>query len=149
MEIWRLHKSKYRPNDASGAMILGGRYNSIGVPALYAGLSASASILELRVHLESLPDSEFQLSRARISKVKLLSFSTTDVLGWDDTDYGRTHSSGDIYLNDSGVCGFVVPSVTSRGNDPMVVLNPTHPEFSSLKWTTFHFEFDMRLWREN
>ena len=52
---YRLCRSKYSPNDGSGAALIGGRWNAQGVPVIYASASASLAALEVLVHFSELP----------------------------------------------------------------------------------------------
>lgn len=150
MEIWRLHKARFPVSSFYGANRDGGRYNSPGVPALYASCSASATILELRVHLDTPPGPGMlhKISRTEVDQTKLMTFSQVDIPGWNDSDlsYRRPRAFGNKLLADLEILGFLAPSFTSYGFDQTVVLNPNHPEFASLVWTSYDFEFDNRLW---
>src|SRR4051812_3925818 len=60
MRLFRLAKDKpgkYRADDLSGngAAIAGGRWNPVGMPALYTSLNAATAVLEVRVHASGIP----------------------------------------------------------------------------------------------
>ena len=88
----------------------------------------------------------YKISYCKIAQSKLQKLQAIDIPGWDDELYDRPQAIGVVLLKDLTVIGYLVPSVTSSGLDSMVVLNPNHPDFASLKWTSYDFEFDNRLW---
>lgn len=49
---WRLDRAKHAPswNSGEGAFLVGGRWNSAGVRAVYAALDPATSVLEIAVH---------------------------------------------------------------------------------------------------
>lgn len=49
---WRLDRAKHAPawNSGEGAFLVGGRWNSAGVRAVYSALDPATSILEVAVH---------------------------------------------------------------------------------------------------
>lgn len=52
---YRLCSSRYRPNSGKGAALYGGRWNRIGLEAIYAAESRALSALETLVHYAVLP----------------------------------------------------------------------------------------------
>lgn len=149
MKIWRLHKAHYRANNATGARLVGGRYNSPGVEALYCSPSAAATILELRVHLTVIPaaSERFSISFCEIDENLLATFQSKDIPGWDDwPNLSRPQAFGDSLLNRTDQLGFVAPSLSTQGYDSTVILNPRHSAYAQLQWTSSEFVFDPRLW---
>ena len=49
---YRLFRSKYSPDDGSGAYRAGGRWNEKGVAMLYASSTLSLACLEILVHVK-------------------------------------------------------------------------------------------------
>lgn len=58
MRVWRLAVGPHREVDGEGSRIYGGRWNSPGVPVVYAATHVSLALLEQLVHVdpEDLPD---------------------------------------------------------------------------------------------
>lgn len=58
MLVWRLAIGRFHEIDGEGARLYGGRWNSPGVPVVYAATHLSLALLEQLVHLnpEELPD---------------------------------------------------------------------------------------------
>ena len=52
MNVYRLHRAARAPNDYTGAMLAGGRWNPIGVAMLYTARHLSLACLEVLVHLD-------------------------------------------------------------------------------------------------
>ena len=63
MEVYRLTRSIFSQNlDGKGSAITGGRWNSVGIEAIYVASSRALAILEVLVHLPAgmIPD-EYKL----------------------------------------------------------------------------------------
>jgi RES domain-containing protein len=52
VNVYRLHRAARAPNDYTGAMLAGGRWNPIGVAMLYTARHLSLACLEVLVHLD-------------------------------------------------------------------------------------------------
>ena len=52
MTIYRMHRAARSAGDYTGAMLAGGRWNSIGTPMLYTAGHLSLACLEVLVHLD-------------------------------------------------------------------------------------------------
>lgn len=53
---WRLCRAPFADLSGDGAKIYGGRWNSPGLPMVYAASTAALAVLEARVHLDLLPE---------------------------------------------------------------------------------------------
>jgi RES domain-containing protein len=110
-----------------GAADYGGRWNSVGVPAVYCSESLSLCALEILVHL---PRGVLRLYRfleidiPESSVVRLYMPASWEAL--------TTQALGNRYLGPNGVLAFSVPScVNSYENN--IILNPSHQDFSAIK----------------
>jgi RES domain-containing protein len=144
--VYRLHSSRYEPNDGFGASICGGRWNSIGRKAIYTASSRALAVLEILVHYAVLPrdfvmtpvdtPAEVEIRELRPSYLKS-SFSPGEI------DIGSSQAVGDRLLNTFAVLR--VPSVVIP-EESNYVINPDHPELRFIKFLPpVLFRFDPRL----
>lgn len=150
MHAWRIAKRAYAlDREGTGARLSGGRWNSPGRPALYAGLTAEIAALEKLVHTSELLPLDLVLARVVLPDDKRLyrRLDAKDLpAGWDALPSSTAAATlGNEFLRAGKFLGLVVPSavMTEARN---VMLNPLHPAFSAV---TIHivrpFEFDSRL----
>jgi RES domain-containing protein len=156
MKIWRICRSPYA-NEAfsgEGARRFGGRWNSRGVPMVYASTSLSLAAIELFVHLEpgqaprdlvflsaTLPDGE----PSRTIKQEEL---PPDWWSDDIAASGETaRELGDAWIRSRSSLALQVPSVPIRV-EWNVLLNPLHPRIGELKIEPAQpFVFDARMFQ--
>lgn len=131
---WRIVKKRHsaRAFDGEGARINGGRWNSVGVPAVYTAGSISLAILEMLVHgdppLAGYVVIPVAFDSALIEDVKV----GTLPAGWSMYPApAAANGIGDEWLRSRRSVVLRVPSavVPSESN---FLLNPAHPEFSKL-----------------
>lgn len=117
-----------------GARQLGGRWNSVGVPAVYCAETSSLAALEILVHLagEDWPPHGILDIEIPDQLIVEPSGSTDD-----------TRSAGDELLKHS--LAIAVPSAVN-GLERTVVINPEHPDFDQIKVGKIRpFLLDQRL----
>jgi RES domain-containing protein len=130
MRIVRIADSRHPVWDGTGAMLVGGRFNSPGRAVIYGALSFAGAMLEVLVH-------------ARIGKVPRhhvfvladipadLAFEPVepDALpaGWDTQDVEIARASGDCWITEARSALLLVPSLVARGEWNAMV-NPAHPD---------------------
>lgn len=127
MRVWRLTRRPHAALDGEGARRFGGRWNSPGVPVIYASTTLSLAVLELLARTESdlFPDDLVQLV---IEVPDDLPRATIDVPGlppkWR-TDRGSTRALGDAWAGALETPLLVVPSVLVPEERNMLI-NPLH-----------------------
>jgi RES domain-containing protein len=152
MRIWRICKARYADEAflGHGARRFGGRWNSPGVPMVYASPSLSLAAIELFVHLEpnlqpddlvsisaSLPEGE---PARRLEPEKLPPACWTD-------DVALLQALGDRWISDRSSLAIQVPSAAMR-MEWNVLVNPLHPRIAELKIEPPQpFHFDARMFR--
>jgi RES domain-containing protein len=150
MLAWRIAKKQYALERAGiGARTYGGRWNSPGVAAIYAGMSPEISAMEKLVHAGdilpvdlvlvrlNLPDDETLYHRCSVAELPS---------GWDDLP-GSTVAVefGNAFIDAGAQLGMIVPSVVMP-EASNIILNPNHREFAKVEMTVVRpFEFDSRL----
>ncbi len=148
MELYRLGVCQYAGNlSGEGAKIYGGRWNSLGVPAVYFASSRALAVLEVLVHLPTglLPknfcmatfkvDADFIELKAEVLPVKWRSFPFTK----------STQMLGNQFLKENRSLLLKVPSAIVAG-DFNYIANPLHPDIKKMKLLEkVDFSFDDRL----
>jgi RES domain-containing protein len=133
---WRLVKAKYAPTAFSGlgAKDAGGRWNSPGVPVIYASGSASLAILELLAHIEA----EDLLERYVLFEVSFPHALMTAVTASDLPKTWRrspptvvTQRLGDDWVVRGKSAVLRVPGVLVP-TEWNCLLSPAHPDFPKI-----------------
>jgi len=152
MRVWRICRARYAAEAFSGlgARRFGGRWNSPGVPMVYASSSLALAAIELFVHLEpaqqpddlvaiaaSLPEGE---PAQRLDPKKL-------PFHWWSDDFEPLRALGDKWIRDGSSLAMQVPSAALR-MEWNVLINPLHPAVANLKIEpSLPFQFDARMFR--
>ena len=152
LTAWRIVKARYSEAafDGGGARVLGGRWNSPGLPVVYTAGSAALAALEMLVHVGNTG-----LLPAYV--VIACSFDKKIVLRLDRKRLPRDWHSyparpelqlvGDAWLKDATSAVLEVPNAIIR-SESNYLLNPRHADFISITIAKPQpFEFDLRLLR--
>ncbi|QGZ40226.1 RES domain-containing protein [Pseudoduganella flava] len=140
--VWRIgiESPGYRANDLSsmGARLTGGRWNSEGVPMVYASASIALAMLETLVHLGGgdLPFNRF-LVRIDIPEAQWNARSILEAPGgWDAIPAGITsRTAGDMWCAGARSLLLAVPSVVVP-EEHNILINPRHADARLLNATT-------------
>ena len=154
MRVWRLALGRHHELDGAGARRYGGRWNSPGVPVVYAATHLSLALLEQLVHvnLERLPDAfrAFAIELPDAVPVETVKLSP------DSSDPIACRRYGDIWATALRSAALIVPSVLvpatldpgGIGTDERnVVLNPRHGSSGAWRVVETAFRVDARLRR--
>src|ERR1019366_2203540 len=148
-EAWRIVKEKHAASAFSGegAAKTGGRWNSRGVPVVYASATKALAALETLVHLNPLVPFKYvvfrlQFDEALIEKVPLNRLTA----GWGvEPPPPSTKAVGDDWVRDKRSAVLALPSVIIPG-ELNYLLNPAHPAFKKITiGKPEKFAFDPRL----
>lgn len=151
IRVWRICKERYADTafDGEGARRVGGRWNSRGNPVVYTSENLSLAALELLVHLDVVEaPPHFVAIPADIPESADIEAVGADELP-DDWRRAPGHPElkrlGDTWLHSEVTIAMRVPSVVVP-DESNYLLNPEHPEFSSIDIGEARpFEFDRRL----
>ena len=152
MKVWRIAQTKYAMDRACvGTSMYGGRWNPIGMPALYCGSTIAICTLEKFVHIAAgiLPPQ----SLVAIDVPDDCAVFTPDIatlpIGWDAMPTSTTAQAfGQQWLSNRTHVGMRVPS-TIVYEETNIILNPLHPDFARVTLTEIRpFTFDARLYKE-
>ena len=148
-EAWRIVKAKHAATAFSGdgAAKTGGRWNSRGVPVVYASSTKSLAALETLVHLN--PPVPFKYVAFRIhfdaALVEKLPRNRLPADWQTEPPASSGKAIGDAWVRSMRSPVLEVPSVIISG-EPNYLLNPAHQDFKRLSiGKPEPFTFDPRL----
>jgi RES domain-containing protein len=148
LRAWRLSQLRYA--DAAftgeGARVLGGRWNSVGIPVVYSSLSLSLAVLEAFVHMTARGEPDDYVSVAIDVGVEESNAEriTTDQLpvDWRRVNHPELREVGDEWARSMRSLVLIVPSVVVEG-EWNAVINPRHPDAPGMvieRPKPFHFD---------
>lgn len=151
MRVWRIAHHRYAlDKTCSGAAQFGGRWNPVGMPALYCGGTVAVCALEKFVHLGSGVLPSQVLVAIDLPDDCDICMPDLDALpaGWDDLPTSlAAQRFGAAWLRRAGQLALKVPSAIVR-EESNLILNPLHPDYARVALNiTRPFVFDRRLFR--
>lgn len=151
MKVYRLALTQYCDLSGEGAKIYGGRWNLPGHPAIYAGASISASLLErLTIDSELLSSERYLLYSVMELNIPetLISFPKIEELplDWNQIPAVRGSMEFGTKLLKTGILCFAVPSVVDPSSVNFVI-NPLSERFHTLEYRIYGLELDKWILR--
>ncbi len=148
-EAWRIVKEKHAATAFSGegAAKTGGRWNSHGVPVVYASGTRSLAVLETLVHLNPPVPFKYVVFRVQIDDALVEHFPPGRLpAGWRvEPPPPSAKSVGDAWVRERRSAVLALPSVIVPG-ESNYLLNPAHPGFKRINISRpEQFVFDSRL----
>jgi RES domain-containing protein len=114
----------------TGAMLVGGRFNSPGRPVIYGALNFAGAMLEVLVHarIGKVPRNHVWV-QAQVPDDMVIEHVDAENLpaGWDAPDAQIARRFGDRWIEEARSAVLVMPSVVARAEWHAVV-NPAHPD---------------------
>ncbi len=154
MRVWRICRAAFAAEafSGAGARRFGGRWNSRGVPMVYASSSLALAAIELYVHLEpnQQPGDLVFLSALLPAGEPLRSVAEADLPdGWrlaeNPAGLEATRALGDGWAKAGDSLAMEVPSAALRP-ERNLLLNPAHPAAKEIVVTPPEpFVFDARM----
>jgi RES domain-containing protein len=147
--VWRLTKTKHLATawDGEGARRAGGRWNSMGVPVVYASATLSLALVETLVHLPSIILPAYSAVPVEIDESFIETVDQADIpSSWKDYPPPReVQAIGDRWVAETRSAALRVPSVIVP-SEFNYVLNPAHSDFVRMRiGKALPFPFDARL----
>ena len=129
---YRIADARHPIYDATGAMLHGGRWNSVGRPVIYAAETFAGAMLEVLVHANlSHPPRNQQAVRILVPEaITIETVCAQDLAGWDAEDRIVSRAYGDAWLLSRRTAVLRVPGVITQGRESNIVLNTQHPQFA-------------------
>lgn len=152
MQIWRICLARYAAEafSGNGARRFGGRWNTPGVPMVYASASLALAAIELFVHIEpNLQPDDLVAIAAALPEGEPAQRLEPDALppNWWTDDFEPLRTLGDRWISEKASLAIAVPSAAVR-MDWNVLVNPLHPAIGRLKIEPPQpFHFDARMFR--
>lgn len=149
MRLWRITHRKYALDKlCAGAALYGGRWNPIGMPAMYCGASIAITALEKLAHLGAAPRPPLVLVAVDIPDDATVYDPGLAALprGWSDLPTSAAAQAfGGAWLTHGAELAMKVPSAIVQ-EEANVVINPRHRDYHHVKLTVMRpFSFDRRL----
>ncbi len=149
LEAWRIVRAKHAAGAFSGkgAAQFGGRWNSRGVPVVYASATLSLAVLETLVHLNPPVVFHFKVFHLRFDEglVEPVPSGKLPAEWREEPPPRSTQAIGDDWVRAGRSAMLALPSViipTERN----YVLNPAHRDFKRIKiGPPEDFTFDTRI----
>lgn len=150
MIVYRISNAAYSDDiSGTGAKLMGGRWNSKGIPVLYTSQHISLAVLEMLVNT-NFKDYDIALDLMYITVPDQLSVSaiklSTLKKDWN-SDFDYTRYIGDEFFNQKETLVLKVPSAVIQ-EEYNYLVNPLHADFKKIKITnTKSFWPDERLFQ--
>jgi RES domain-containing protein len=135
MIAYRIADARHPIFDATGVMLYGGRWNSIGLRAIYAAETYAGALLEILVHSNlSQPPKNHRVVRIVVpDNVTIETVPIDKVQSWDAEDMIASRAFGDRWIQENRTAILRVPSVITNGRESNIVFNPAHSEFALVR----------------
>jgi RES domain-containing protein len=152
MQIWRICRARYAAEAFSGhgARRFGGRWNTPGVPMVYASTSLALAAIELFVHLEpnQQPDDLVSIAAALPDGEPAMRLEPDGLpRGWWTDDVESLRTLGDQWIRNATSLAIEVPSAALRV-EWNVLVNLLHAHIGELRIEPPQpFVFDARMFR--
>lgn len=149
MDVWRVTKERYALDRVgTGANRTGGRWNSINVPVIYAGMSIAIASYEKLVHSEELLPKDLVLVKIEIPDDLPIWYVADNELpsNWNALpSSAAAQMFGNAFVNEGQYLAIVVPSVVIP-EDRNIIIDPNHPLWSRCTMSIQRpFLYDPRL----
>ncbi len=149
MRVWRLARRAFQDLDGEGARQAGGRWNSEGIPVVYASTTLALAALEYLVHIE-IADAPGDLMAMEIQvpdDAPVEEIAVADLpRGWNrEKGNPACVEIGDRWVAEGRALALRVPSAIVP-EEVNCLLNPAHPDADRVEVIQVReFAFDPRL----
>ena len=147
MRAYRIADMRFPILDGAGAQLAGGRWNSPGMPVVYAAETFAGAVLEVLVHMGHLkmPKNRVYVELS-IPEVLVSTGSVEEMSVWAVADPIASRRFGDQWLRTGDSPVLLVPSLVTQGVEKNLLINPRHPAFPEIKASASKkVEWDPRL----
>jgi RES domain-containing protein len=150
MRIWRICRERYATDAFSGegSRLYGGRWNSRGIPMVYASTSLALAAIELFVHVEprQIPGDLVSIAASQPEEESVPRWEGAALpANWWSDELGPMRELGDAWIRGKQTLAVMVPSVPIRP-EWNVLVNPLHPRIGEIKVEAVQpFAFDARM----
>lgn len=150
--MWRIAQRKYALDRlCAGSALYGGRWNPVGMPALYCGASIAICALEKFVHVGQAALPPLVLVSVDLpADCDIFTPKASDLPpGWDELPTSASSQAlGRTWLERGEALAMRVPSVILPEENNMII-NPLHPDYAQVTLTVVRpFVFDQRMYKQ-
>ena len=133
LHCYRIGDPRFPLMDGAGAALIGGRWNSVGRPVVYASLSFGGALIEQLAHagIGRLPP-RIYVAIDVPGGFRVAEPDTNALAGWDRDDFVASRRIGHAWLESGRTVALIVPSKTGAPFERHVILNPRHADFPAL-----------------
>jgi RES domain-containing protein len=142
---WRLASDRHSPLTGEGARLVGGRWNSPGLPLVYASESLALALVESLVHLPGRLPRDYAAFKLQVPDAHLEILERASLKDAWSVDIGYTRAIGDQWIEQNRTLALAVPSaILTEGTN--ILINPNHRALEELEVVRQEpFGFDPRL----
>jgi RES domain-containing protein len=136
MKAWRMGHRAFQLMDGEGAARFPGRWNRPGQRAVYCGTSFAITMLERLCYTGSdrMPKTDVYVE-IDVPDELIDEFDAVAHPGWERPRSTVAKGFGGRWLSEGTNAALLVPSAVTQ-IDQNVVLNPLHPDFSRVSWSS-------------
>lgn len=130
---FRISKVRHPPFDATGARLVGGRWNSVGRAVVYASDSFAGATLEILAHTtrpRTLPGPHHAVRI--VVPDDLIETADDHRIGTWGRGSAASRAFGDGWLDQRRSAALSVPSLSARPVGRTIVIDPTHPDAAAI-----------------
>ncbi len=133
IQCYRIGDPRFPLMDGVGAALVGGRWNSVGRPVVYASLSFGGALIEQLAHasIGRLPPRVYVAIVVPIG-LRVCEPEADALAGWDRDDFVTSRRIGHTWLDAGRAVALIVPSKTGAPFERHIILNPWHADFPTL-----------------
>jgi RES domain-containing protein len=135
MIAYRIADARHTIFDATGAARHGGRWNSPGVPAIYAAETFALALLEILVHANTThpPKNHAVVTITVPDDLRIETVQKIQIKNWDAPNMVASRVFGDAWLREKRGAVLRVPSVITGDREHNLIFNPAHQDFARVK----------------
>lgn len=147
MRAYRIADQRFPVLDGAGAQLAGGRWNSPGMPVIYAAETFAGALLEVLVHMGRLKMPKNRVYVELSIPEALVSIGPGEQMPLRAmADPIASRRFGDQWLRANNSLALLVPSLVTQGVEKNLLINPRHPAFAEIKASaTKKVDWDPRL----
>jgi RES domain-containing protein len=134
LRAFRIGSAKFPLFDGTGAALVGARWNAKGQRVIYTSESYAVALLEILAHsnLGRVPKGFAYIEVDIPAELDVEEITASDLPDWADEDCVSSQAFGSQWYQEKRSAVLIVPSAAAGGMGRNVLINPEHPDFSSI-----------------
>ena len=133
--VYRIAKKRYPVYDATGSVLVGGRWTSRGRAVIYAAEHYATALLEQLVHAGRLrlPGRHHAAAIVIPDDVRIERFDPAAHPGWEREGSSVARAFGDEWLDAARSAVLAVPSIPGQPVEWNYLISPMHPDAARIR----------------